>query len=127
MNQAHSQVTSYSQHPNRENPKKLSADITEEIKSQVPYIVWVHSKWSDIVSDIFFCDCNIVTNSNISSGCHNHCFIKPRDVDDDTEDNDRNMELEHTQQDLDIGILLSILVGLADSCESDERNNQTKA
>ena len=61
-----------------------------------------------------------MTNSNICSGCYNHCFIKPRDVDDDTEDNNRNKELKHTLEDLDIGILLSALVRLADSCESDE-------
>jgi hypothetical protein len=61
-----------------------------------------------------------VINSNICSGCHNHCFIKPRDVEDDTEDNDRNKELEHISQDLDIGILLSVLVGVANSCEPDD-------
>ena len=98
----------------------MTVDITEELKSQLPDIVWVHPKRSDIISDSLFCDCNIVTISNICSGCHNHCFIKPRDVEDDTEDNDRNKELEHTLQDLDIGILLSVLVGVANSCEPDE-------
>ena len=59
-------------------------------------------------------------NSNICSGCHNHCLIKPRNVEDDTEDNNRNKELEHTLQDLGIGILLSVLVGVADSCVPEE-------
>ena len=105
--------------PNR-NQIDYDCHITDDLKSQLPDIVRIHPKRRDIISDSIFCDCNIVTNSNISSGCHNHCFIKPRDVEDDTEDNDRNKKLEHTLQDLDIGILLSVLVGVADSCESDE-------
>ena len=98
----------------------MTVNITAELKYQLPDIVGVHPKWSDIISDSLFCDCYIVTNSNICSGCNNHCFIKPRDVEDDTEDNDRNKELEHISQDLDIGILLSVLVGVANSCEPDD-------
>ena len=100
----------------------MTANITAELKSQIPYIVSlpyivrVHPKRNDIISESIFCDCNIVTKSNISSDCHNHCFIKPRDVVDDTEDNNRNKDLEH----LYIGILLSVLVGVANSCEPDE-------
>ena len=56
----------------------------------LPDIIRIHPERSHIVSDSFFSDCDIVIHSNIDGGGYNDCFIESWNIDEDTEDDNRN-------------------------------------
>ena len=51
--------------------------------------------------------------------CHDDSLEKSGNVDDDTEDNDRNEELEDTLDNVYVGIIFSILVWITNCSESE--------
>ena len=87
----------------------------------VPDIVRVHPERSDIISDSLYQNCFIVCSSSIGSNGYNDCLVKSGNVDDNTEDDDGDKKLEDTLGNIDIDILFSVLVRVADCCESETR------